>query len=218
VLDLLAPLGRPPLDTFSPTQVVRTAEVMPAGVWELEGGARFSPVTGLTGAGGLRGGLLPGLELSVAFPPPANWDAERRLVGLRFAPIPSLWSLEVSSDVPPFGGRALGLEAGSTLEIALPWFTPRLSPRVFYLRSPGPDGFAESLHPRLAVGVETRAFKVVSLGLDYDYGFWGASTLNFGTRFRAIGNLGGALFASLPTYALGNPSTYKAGFLAAMRF
>jgi hypothetical protein len=165
---------------------------------------------------GLRYGLFPGTEIEAVFAPYS--ESARRSLSLRYAPIPAMWALNLSYDVLSRGQYTTSVEAGTTFELGLPWMTPRLAPRLAYRRVARFGTSFESWHPRIDLGFETRAHKAVALGLDLDYGFTAESTLNLGTRFRLLGNLGGAVFASLPTWALADPTTYKAGAIAAMRF
>jgi hypothetical protein len=220
MLDFFEPLGRPPLDTYSPTQVVRTAEPMPSGVWEFEGGL-IHQTNSATLAGtyaAVHGGLLPGFQLDVAWPQPSGGTAARRTVGLRFAPIPALWSFDIGADLASFKpGDYYAIEGGTTLEIGLPLVTPRLAPRITY-QAPGIGGMTGSWLPRVALGAETHALKLVTLGLDYDYGFAADSTLSLGARFRPFGNFGVALFASSPMSSLGSAVTLSGGAIAGVRF
>ncbi|MBM3275170.1 MAG: hypothetical protein FJZ00_08445, partial [Candidatus Sericytochromatia bacterium] len=72
--------------------------------------------------------------------------------------------------------------------------------------------------PRVALGAETQVLKVVTLGLDYDYGFGAESSLSLGARFRPFGNFGVALFGSSPMSSLGSVTTMSGGAIAGVRF
>ncbi len=218
MLDLMAPLGRPPLDTYSPTQIVRTAEPMPAGIWELEIGVRASALTGTSGLAaspalpsyGVRYGLTPNLDVSVGEGPGRN------LFELKFAPIPALWSFYV-------GGDQSQVQAGTIMEVALPWLTPRLSFRASAPGLPaslfgGAPGFT-GVRPSATLGAETRVLRFVNLGADivYSHDVPQPVSIGVGATFRPIGNLGLALY--------GGASGSSAGFLrlhlgsmAAIRF
>lgn len=189
MLDLLmTPLGRPPLDTYSPSQLVQTAEPMPAGIWEIEGGAiggtLLTPAMQVFPVAGIRYGLTPNLELGAGFP----GGLARNVVQLKYAPIPALWALNVGADLS-------WIKAGTTFEIALPWITPRLSVEgraaTTLVTQPNTASPVRTTATVVTAGAETRALRAVHLGADVAYTVGNNDPLvSVGARFRPLGNLG----------------------------
>lgn len=223
MLDLMTPLGRPPLDTYSPTQVVRTADTMPAGVWELDGSV-FTLGGGPIAQGSVRYGLLPGLQVDAGYPAAAvtgvGRPTGRRMLAVSYAPIPALWALSLSYDPPnDVISSWHTIEAGTTFEIGLPWVTPRISPRVSYQETLfGRNGGTTAWDTRVDIGFETpRLFRTFSLGADFDYGTT-YSTANLGIRARLFGNVGAAGFAGWQVPAFGSTATgFQAGLVVGLR-
>lgn len=219
--DLFAPLGRPPLDTFSPTQVVRTAENMPTGVWEIEGGGTYADGDSVVmPVAGVRYGLLPGMQIDAVFAPYSR--TARRSVGLKYAPLPAMWSLDLTYDILARGQNSSALEAGTTLEIALPWVTPRVAPRLSYVRIAQADLPRESWLPRLDLGFEVGALRPITLGADVDLALNEPSTISVGGRLRLFANVGLAIFGTWRAPGQTVPGqtkgTWSAGAITAWRF
>jgi hypothetical protein len=213
MLDFLTPLGRPPLDGYSPTQVIRTAEPVPAGVWEVELGSAVLPPVPLAGVG-IRWGIVPGLAVDLGAYAPHYTG--RRVLGVHYAPIPALWSVHAGVDPPYSLNASTGtLEVGSTLELALPFITPRLAPRFLAVWTAGP-GQGTTYAARVAIGFETRVLRAIHLGgeLDLEPNSPDPAILNAGIRFRIIDNIGGSVFGQFRPGTL----AFQAGVLAAWRF
>lgn len=218
MLDLLmTPLGRPPLDTYSPTQVIRSAEPMPTGIWEVEAGYVSHGGIG-SAVGGIRGGLFPGLQIDLTLPQ-SRAELARRSIAVQYAPIPALWALNLGYDAPLANAGMQRLEAGTVLELALPWLTPRLAPRVFYEFPDGPPGSLQMgrWEPRVAFGVESRILRFMTVGADLDHG-GATTTATLGARFRPLGNLGMAAFVGSTVPGSGPAPLVHGGVITSFRF
>ncbi len=224
MIDLISPLGRPPLDTFSPTQEVRTADVLPVGIWEVELGAAYNggptypgvyfPTPAYVSPAGIRTGVLPGMELDLGIPAQG-----RRLLSVAYALLPGLLAFNAGWTPNPALASNL-FEVGSELQLPTPWGTPRIVPQVAWIPShPGSmtgTTITGTWLPRIDVGYDLALLRNVTAAadIDVDAGAVSQTDVALGLRVRLVDNLGGAIYAS------DEPGTgaVRGGVVLALRF
>ncbi len=220
MIDLISPLGRPPLDTFSPTQEVRTADVLPVGIWEVEVGAAYNggptnpgvyfPTPSYLSPAGIRTGVLPGLELDLGIPAQG-----RRLLSAAYALLPGLLAFNAGWTPNPALDSNL-FELGSELQLPTPWGTPRIAPRVDWIPPRPGATITGTWLPKIDVGYELALVRnlTAAADVDVDAGAVSRTAVALGLRVRIVDNLGGAIYAS------DEPGTgaIRGGVILALRF
>lgn len=192
MIDFVSPLGQPPLNSFSPTQEVRTADVLPTGVWEIELGAQESRGFAIAPFG-VRTGVVPGLELDLGYP-----GAGRQVLSAAYGVIPGMLALSAGW-TPSLLAGANQLEVASQIQLETPWGTPRISPRLDWLSSYGNrSSIPAQWFPRLDLGYDYPLTSDLSAGadVDLDAAAPAQTAVALGARARLFDNLGGSLYAS----------------------